>query len=114
MLVGGVIVFVIRIPAPFTSLCQKIARCLPQAHCLCSEKKRRCLPQAHCLCSEKNVVIGFKISIEAYFVGKTAIGRRSGLRLANYSITFERNVFTKIAFFKSFLYCDEFVGISLL
>ena len=35
-----------------------------------------CLPQARCLCIE-NVAIGFKTSIEAYFVGKTAIGRRS-------------------------------------
>ena len=29
----------------------------------------RCLPQARCLCSE-NVAIGFKTSIEAYFVGE--------------------------------------------
>ena len=41
-----------------------------------------------------------KTSIEAYFVGKTAIGCRSCSRLANYAITFERNVFTKIAFLK--------------
>ena len=32
------------------------------------ERIARCLPQARCLCSE-NVAIGFKTSIEAYFVG---------------------------------------------
>ena len=42
----------------------------------------RCLPQASCLRSE-NVVVGFKTSIEAYFVGKTAKGCRSCSRLAN-------------------------------
>ena len=39
----------------FTSLCQQITHCLPQAHSLCSE----------------NVAIGFKTSIEAYLVQKT-------------------------------------------
>ena len=58
----------------------------------------RLLPQARCLCSE-NVAISFKTSIEAYFVEKTALGRRSYWKLANYAITFGRNVFTKIAFF---------------
>ena len=53
-LVGGAISIVIRISVPFTSLYQRIARCLPQARCLCSE----------------NVAIGFKTSIEAYFMGK--------------------------------------------
>ena len=47
---GGKLVFVIRISVQFTSLCQRIARCLPQARCLCSE----------------NVAIGLKTSIEAY------------------------------------------------
>ena len=54
-LVGGVISIrdpykIIIISAPFTSLChcQRIARCLPQARCMCSE----------------NVAIGFKTSIE--------------------------------------------------
>ena len=58
-LVGGAISIRDR---SFTSLCQRIAHCLPQARCLCSE----------------NVAIGFKTSIEAYFVEKkTALGRRS-------------------------------------
>ena len=48
--------FVIRISVLFTSLCQRIARCLPQVRCLCSE----------------NVAIGFKTSIEAYFMGKNS------------------------------------------
>ena len=55
-LVGGPLVFVIRISVPFTSLCQPIARCLPQACCLCGE----------------NVAIGFKTGIEAYFVEKNS------------------------------------------
>ena len=37
--------------------------------CAVHKSVTRCLPQARCLCSE-NVVIGFKTSIEAYFVGK--------------------------------------------
>ena len=44
----------IRISVPFTSLGQRIAHCLPQACCLCSE----------------NVAIGLKTSIEAYFMKK--------------------------------------------
>ena len=52
----GQLVFVIRISVPFTSLCQRIARCLPQAHGLCSE----------------NVAIGFKTSIDAYFMEKNS------------------------------------------
>ena len=54
----GVIGGVISIRDPY--LCavhefvQRIARCLPQVRCLCSE----------------NVAIGFKTSIEAYFMGK--------------------------------------------
>ena len=63
-LVFVILVFVIRISVPFTSLCQRIARCLPQARCLCS----------------KNVAIGFKTGRVAYFVGKTALGRRSSSR----------------------------------
>ena len=56
--VGGAIsirdpyISAIRKSVPFTSVCQRIARCVPQARCLCSE----------------NVAIGFKTSIEAYFV----------------------------------------------
>ena len=42
----------VHISVPFTNLCQRIARCLPQARCLCNE----------------NVAIGFKTSIEAYFM----------------------------------------------
>ena len=61
---AGQLVFVIRISVPFTSLCQRIARCLPQARCLCS----------------KNVAIDFKTGRVAYFVGKTALGRRSSSR----------------------------------
>ena len=34
--------------------------------------------------------IGFKTSIEAYFVDKTVLRRQSCSRLANYTITFER------------------------
>ena len=60
----GQLVFVIRISVPFTSLCQRIARSPPQARC------------------SENVAIGFKTSIEAYFVEKTALGRRSCSRLA--------------------------------
>ena len=52
--------------------------------------------QACCLCSE-NVAIGFKTSIEAYFMEKTAaLGRRSCSRWANYAITFEQGIFSKI------------------
>ena len=46
----------IRISVPFMSLCQRIARCLPQASGLCSE----------------NIAIGFKTNIEAYFVEKNS------------------------------------------
>ena len=82
-LVGGAISIrdpytCIYISVRLTSLCQRIAWYLPQARCLCCE----------------NVVIVFKTSIEAYFVGKTALGRLSCSRLANYAITFERNVFS--------------------
>ena len=56
VLVAGQLVFMIHISVPFTSLCQQIARSVPQARCLYSE----------------NVAIGFKTSIEAYFVGKSA------------------------------------------
>ena len=69
-----------------------VHQCGPTNHMLSSN--------ARCLCSE-NVAIGFKTSIEAYFVGKTAIGCRSCSRLANYAITFEQNGFTKIAFKKN-------------
>ena len=66
-------------------LCQRLTRCLPQAHFLCSE----------------NVAIGFKTNIETYFVEKkTVLGCQSCSRLTNYAITFERNVFAKIDFSK--------------
>ena len=60
VLVGGVIgirdpyICAVHGSVPFTSLCQQIARCLPQVRYLCSV----------------NVAIGFKISIEVYFVEK--------------------------------------------
>ena len=56
MLVGGAIS--IRDPyiCAVHELCQQIVRCLPQARCLCSE----------------NVAIGFKTSIEAYFIEKNS------------------------------------------
>ena len=73
----------IRISVPFTNLYQRIASCLLQDRCLCSE----------------NVTIRFKTGIEAYFVETTVLGYRSCSRLANYAITFEQNVFIKIASF---------------
>ena len=82
----------IRISAPFTSVCQRIARCLPQARYLSSE----------------NVAIGQYKSLFLGGGGK-ATGRRSCSRLANYAKTFERNVFTKSPFLKSSPYCDESV-----
>ena len=48
------IIYKYMISVPFTNLCQRITSCLPQARCLCSD----------------NVAIGFKTSIEAYFVEK--------------------------------------------
>ena len=36
-LVGEAISICVRISVPFTSLCQRISRCLPQPRCLCSE-----------------------------------------------------------------------------
>ena len=53
-----------------------------------------CANQSHAVFHSENVDIGFKTSIEVYFVEKTALGRQSCLRLANYAITFERNVFS--------------------
>ena len=50
----GQLVFVNRISVPFMSLCQQIAHGFPRARCLRSE----------------NIAIGFKTSIEAYFVEK--------------------------------------------
>ena len=52
----GQLVFVIRISVPFKNLCQRITCCLPHARSLCSE----------------NEAIGFKTSIEAYFVEKNS------------------------------------------
>ena len=91
----------IHISVPFTSLCQRIARCLPQARCLCSD----------------NIAIDFKTSIEAYFVEKTAIGCRSCSRLVNYAITLNKVLKKKKEnqqYLEWFLYCDKSVGISLL
>ena len=62
VLVGGTIsirnlyICAVHESVPFTSLCQRIACCLPQVHCLCSE----------------NVGIGFKTSIEAYFMKRNS------------------------------------------
>ena len=87
----GQLVFVIRVSVPFTSLCQRIARCLPQARCLCSE----------------NVAIGFKTNIEAYFMEKNSARMPELLEVSKLRITFEQNFFIVP-------YCDESIGISLL
>ena len=65
----------IPVSVSFMSLCQQIACCLPQARCLCSE----------------NVAIGFKTSMEDYFVEQTVLGHRSQIMS-----TFERNILNKI------------------
>ena len=94
------IVFVIRIFVPFTSLCQRIAWCLPQARCLCSE----------------NVAIGFKTCIEAYFVGKKQrydAGTARGEQMTPKFVI--KTLLQKSPFFsKLFPYCDVSVVISLL
>ena len=48
-------------------LCQRLTRCLPQAHFLCSE----------------NVAIGFKTNIETYFVERKNSARMSELLEVN-------------------------------
>ena len=54
-----------------------------------------CANEWHAVFHSENVAVGFKTSIEANFVGKkTALGCWSCLRLENYAITFEQNVFS--------------------
>ena len=73
-----------------------------------------CANESHAVFHSENVAVGFKTSIDTYFVEKTALGYWSCLRLENYAITFEQNVFSKITFLKLFPYCEESFGTSLL
>ena len=53
------------------------------------------------VCAVKTLAIGFKTSIEAYFVEKTALRCWSCSRRVNYAITFELSIFKKIGKIKN-------------
>ena len=89
----------IHISVSFTSLGQRIAHCLPQACCLCSE----------------NVAIGLKTSIEAYFMEKNSAGMPELLEVSKLRHNFLTKHFKQIRQnLKWFLCCDKSVGISLV
>ena len=82
MLIGGEI----SIHDTYMYICA-IHESVPVDHTLASTGR--------CLCSG-HVAIGFKTSTEAYSMEKTVLGHWSCTRLANYTLTFEQSIFSKI------------------